>query len=135
MSFRPIYFDGSPSDQGETCATHCSVSRELHLFNVLFCPTRTNQGHTGGGPLSSFYVSFQPHCPPAVLAFIFYREKGSAVPVPRKHQSRILSTQEAFQLFVVYRFTLPGTKKVRKKNTLAEIRTLTWLLEGYGDTN
>ena len=27
--------------------------------------------------------------PPAVLAFIFYREKGSAVPVPRQHQSRI----------------------------------------------
>ncbi len=49
VCFRLIYFGDSLSDQGETCATLCSVSRGLRLFIALFCPTRTNRGHTGRG--------------------------------------------------------------------------------------
>ena len=56
----------------------CSV-----YFSVQLEPTGVTQG---GGLFSSFYVSFLPHRPPAVLAFIFYREKGSAVPIPRQDQ-------------------------------------------------
>ena len=61
---------GSPLEQGETCAGS-------FFFMFLCCPT---------GLL------------PAVLALVFYREKGSAVPIPRQHQSRILSTHEVLQL-------------------------------------
>ena len=78
----------------------------LHLLSVFLCPTN-NRGHTGGGQhLGSFllldYGSFMPHRPPAVIAF--YREKGSAVPIPRQEQSRILSTHEAFQLCIAFHY-------------------------------
>ena len=119
------FIGGSPSVQGETCATLCSVSRGLHLFSVFFCPTRTNRGHTGGGKSTGpffffFCFFFLPHRPPAVLAVIFYREKGSAVPIPRQHQRRILSTHEAFS--AINRFPLPGTKVWKRTPCIYPIR-------------
>ena len=73
---------GSPSVKGKTCATLCSESGGLHLFSVLFWrtiiePTGVTQEGVNTGAFPSFYVSL-PHTP-AVLAFIFYREEGSAV--------------------------------------------------------
>ena len=94
------------------CATLCSVSRGLHLYSMFFCRTRTNRGHTVGGTHTGFFFLFSclfwscRHS--AVLAFISYRGKGSAVPIPRR-QSRIVSTHETFSISL-NRFPLPGTK-------------------------
>ena len=50
VCFVPSIDGGSPSVQDATCSTLCSVSKGLlHLFSVIFCPTRANRGHTGGG--------------------------------------------------------------------------------------
>ena len=71
-------------------ALHFAVYLEDYTsvyVSVQLEPTGVTQEGVTPGLFSSFYVSFLPHCPPAVLAFIFYREKGSAVPIPRQHQS------------------------------------------------
>ena len=53
---------------------------------------RTSRGHTGGRSHRIFHIIS------AVLAFLFYREKDSAVPFPRRSWSRILSTHELIVL-------------------------------------
>ena len=133
---RPIYFGDSPSVQGETCATRCCVSRGLSVVQCISCPTRTTEVTQEGvdtqGLFSSFRISFLPHRPPAVLAFICYREKGSAIPIPRQQQSRTWS----MKLFgcTVNRFPLVSYES-EKKPTLAEIRTRDLVARSYGDTN
>jgi len=53
---------------------HFAACRGLHLFSVLFCPTRTNRGHKGGGEYEVFFLlsifHLCPTVPPAVRAFI-----------------------------------------------------------------
>ena len=44
--FFPIYFGGSPTDQGETCPSLCSVFRGLHFAAYFFVSILTKQGHT-----------------------------------------------------------------------------------------
>lgn len=48
VCFVPFFGHSSPSGQGETRTTLCSVLRGLHLFSAFFSPTRNNRGHTGG---------------------------------------------------------------------------------------
>ena len=63
---------------------------------------RVSRGHTGGRPTHRrfflFYLFLVLHLPSAVLAFLFYREKGSALPFPRRPRSRILCTHDKVAL-------------------------------------
>ena len=123
MCFRPIYFGGSPSVQGETCATLCSVSRGLHLFSVPFCPIRPNRGHTGGGKhrgfflLLCFFFAPPPSCGDC-LHFLSREGFGRPYPSSTPKSKFVYSRSQS----AINRFPLPGTK-VRKNNTLAEILT------------
>ena len=58
-----------------------SVYSSVHYLE----PSGVIQEGVNTGAFSPFSSSFLPHRPPPVLAFIFYREKGSAVPIPRQH--------------------------------------------------
>ena len=128
--FVPSIFGGSSSVQGETCATLCSVSRGLHLFSVLFCPTtRTNRGHRTG-LFSSFYVSFLPHGPPAVLASIFIARRV------RPSLSLVNTKVEFCLLTKLFSYTsLSTTRHECEKKLSPRLEPVTWLPEGYGDTN
>lgn len=84
------------------------------LCSVLFCPSDPTGATQDGGLLglsSSLYDSLMPRpsCG-ACLHFHFSREKGSAVPVPRRQRSRILFTHEAFR-----RLTLSTTRYESEK--------------------
>jgi len=61
VDFCPIYFSDSPSDQGETHNTLCSVFRGLQLFGVFFVQLDQPVCHAGGGK----------HCY-LVLVHLFY---------------------------------------------------------------
>ena len=114
---------GSPSVQGETCATLCSVSRGLHLFSVLFCPPRTNRGHTGGETpgLFPFFLCFFFAPPSSFGACLhFLSREGFSRPYPSSTPKLNFVCSRSFS--ATNRFPLPGTK-VRIKPTLAEIRT------------
>ena len=75
--------------------TLCSVSRGVHLFRVLFCLTKTNRGTQEGAFFFSLFFFFaSPSSCGACLHF--YREKGSAVPIPRQQLSRFLSTHTGY---------------------------------------
>ena len=75
VCFRPIYFGESPSDQGETGATLCSLSRgtSLHFFIVfgyfsVQTMHRTNRGATQEGVNTRALLLFEfflPHRPRA----------------------------------------------------------------------
>ena len=101
------------------------VSRGLHLFSVFFCPTRTNRGNTGGGKHRGFFLLFMFIVCPIVLLrclpsfFIARRVRLSLSLVNTKVEFCLLTKLFRYRLS---RFPLPGTK-VRKKPTLAEIRT------------
>ena len=85
--FFPSILVDSPSDQGETCTSLCSVFRGLHFAAYFYVLLNQPGSHRRGrtlGLFSSFYFFFDAPPLPAVLAFIFYREKGSAVPFPRR---------------------------------------------------
>ena len=89
---------GSPSVQGETCATLCSASRGLHLLSVRFCPTRTNRGHTGGGKHRGFYAP--PSSCGACLHFLsregFGRPYPSSTPKSKFVYSRSFFSYKSF---------------------------------------
>ena len=86
FAFSSHQFSDSPSDQGETWTTLCNVSRRLHLFSLLFCPTRTNRGYIGGGEHRGFFLlcAFKFFAPPsscgACLHFI--SREGFGRPCP-----------------------------------------------------
>ena len=99
VHFCPVYFGGSPSDQGETGTTLCSVSRGSSVyFPVQLEPTGVTQKGVNTGIIFVFLCFF--YTPPSSCGAClhFDREKGSAVPIPHQQQGRILSTHEAFQL-------------------------------------
>ena len=93
----PSIFVTVPTDQGET-DVYLTLQCIQGLQFCSLCSVLLNQpgSHRRGWTLelfSCFYVSLMPH--PLlrtvlafilffVLAFIFYREKGSAVPLPRR---------------------------------------------------
>ena len=80
--FFPSCVGESPSDQGETCASPCSVFRRLHFvahFSVrLHQPGSHRRGQTLGR--ISFIIFFHAPPLPTVFASIYYRERSSAVP-------------------------------------------------------
>ena len=114
-----VYFGDSPSDQGETFASLCSVC----ILSVrLNHPRSHRRGRTLGLFCFSFFVFLLcPPPPPAVFAYILCREKGSAVP------SLVDNDVEFCQLTKLFSFYCfrPPDQKVRKKilsPSLAEIR-------------
>ena len=114
---------GSPSVQGETCATLCSVFRRLHLLSVLSVqlePNGVTQEGVNNGAFSSFYVFF--FAPPSSCGACLHvlSREGFGRPYSSSTSKLIFVYSRSFS--AIYRFPLPGTK-VRKKNTLAEIRT------------
>ncbi len=135
VCFRFIYFGGSPSDQGETCNTLCSVSRGLNLFSAFFCPTRIDRGHTGWGKhregLSpSFYIL---SCPTFLLLCLptFYLEKGPAVPFLVDHELEVCFLTKLFSIL-----SLSTPRHESEKNPLSpRFEPVTWVPEGYEDTN
>ena len=119
--FVPSIIGGSPSVQGETCATLC-VYPEDYTCSVCLCPTRTNRGHTGGGKHRGFfffYVSFLPDRPPAVLAFILIARRV-------RPPLSLVNTKVEFCLLTKlfsYKSLSTTMYESEKKPTLAEIRT------------
>ena len=113
----------------------CSVFRGLHLFSVFFCPTRTNCGHTGGGKHRGFFLLFIfLFCPTFLLRCLpsFLSREGFSRPVPSSTATSNFVYSRSFSAF--YRFLLPGTK-VRKNPLSPRFEPVTWVLEGYEDTN
>ena len=93
----------------------CSV-----YFSVQIEPIEVTQEGVNTRFSSSFYMFCFPHRPLAVLPFIFYREKGSTAPVPRKPQSRIFLPTKLFS----YKSISTAMHESEKRPTLAaEIRT------------
>ena len=81
----PIYLgDSSPSYQGETCTSLCSLYRGLQFAVYFFCGSKptgvTQEGVANTGAFFFLFSFFNAPPPPAVFASIFYREKGPAVP-------------------------------------------------------
>ena len=95
----PIYFGDSSSDQGETCASLCSVFRELHLQRFFSVP-RSQPGW--GRTLCSlkfsllFWIFLNAPPPPAVFACMFLSREGSSHPFPRRQSSRICQLTKLF---------------------------------------
>ena len=126
LCFRPFYFGGKliPLIKARR-ALHFAAYLEDYTCSayptVQLEPTGVTQDGVNTGAFSSFYAAFMPHRrPPAVLAFIFYREKGSAVPVPRQHQSRILSSHEAFQLYIAFHYQVYAYESEKKIHSRRE---------------
>ena len=117
------FIGGSPSVQGETCAALCSVSCGLHLFSVFSVqlePTGVTQ--EGVNTRAFFFFLRFLYAPPsscsACLNFLSREGFGHPCPSPTPKSNFVYSRSFS----AVNRFPLPGTK-VRKKPTLAEIRT------------
>ena len=128
----PSILGDSPSDQGETCASLCSVRRGLHFAADIFRPSKPNgvaqEGENTGH--FSFSLFFDAPPPPAVLASIFYRE-GFNRPFARRQQSRRMSNIVNSRSFSAFdRFRPPATNV---RNPLF-FEPVTWLLEGCVDT-
>ena len=87
------------------------------------CPTRTNRGHTGGGKHRGFFFFlcffFAPPSSCGACLYFLSRE-GFGCPCPSSTPKLNFVYSRSFS--AINRFPLPGTK-VRKKPTLAEIRT------------
>ena len=119
------FIGGSPSVQGETCATLCSVSRGLHLFSVFFCPTRTNRGHIGGGKHGDFLILlcflYAPPSSCGACLHLLSRE-GFGRSYPSSTTKSNFACSRSFS-------ALPGTK-VRKKPLSPRLGPVTWLPEG-----
>ena len=76
------------------------------------------------------------HLPSAVLALIFYLEKDSAVPFPRRRWSRIMCANELIDLHLLsifFFFLFVGKNPSSCDDT--EIRTLVPTSEGFEVTN
>ena len=72
------------------------LSAGFHLWGASAGVTQEEGQHTGD---FSFFICFLIlHLPSAVLAFLFCREKGSALPFPRRPRSRILCTHDKVAL-------------------------------------
>ena len=71
----------------------CVCCRPIYSERRFSPLGRVSRGHTGGRPTHRrflfFYLFLILHLPSAVLAFLFCREKGSALPFPRRPRSRI----------------------------------------------
>ena len=110
----PIHFGGSPTDQGETCPTLCSVCRGLP-FATYFSSFR-------------FYFSAPPA--PAVLAYMLIARRVQPSLSLVDNEVGFLFTHEAFQLL-----RLSTTRYEREKNPLVpRFEPVTWSLDGYVDT-
>ena len=86
-------------DENQTLCVCCRPIYSERRFSPL---GRVSRGHTGGRPTHRrfflFYLFLVLHLPSAVLAFLFYREKGSALPFPRRPRSRMLCTHDKVAL-------------------------------------
>ena len=80
--FFPAILVTAPSDQGETCASLCSVFRGLHFpayFSVSLNQPGSHRRRANTGAFS-FLLFLMPHLLLRCLPPFFYREKGPAVP-------------------------------------------------------
>ena len=116
--FVPSHGD-SPSNQGETCTSLCSV-RTGYTSQFIFLSVHINRGHTGGGGcyvhsisptrfhsngghwglfLLFFHAALPSSC--GACLYFFYLEKSSTAPSPVDNDVElVLRTHEAFQLFL-----------------------------------
>ncbi len=122
---RSILATVSPSGQGETCATLCSVTIYVEdytcsvYFSVQLEPTEVTQEGVNTGLFSPFYILL---CPTSLLRCLptFLSREGSGRPFPLSTmKSRSLCTHEAFQLLSLS----TSRYESEKKPSPAEIRT------------
>ncbi len=114
------FIGGSPSVQGETCATLCSVSRGLHLFQWIFLSNYNQPGSHRRGAFFFFLCLFCAPPSSCGACLHFLSREGFGCPYPSSTPKLNFVYSRSFS--AINRFPLPGTK-VRKKPTLAEIRT------------
>ena len=126
---------GSPSVQGERCATLCSVSRGLHLFSVFAVqlePTGVTQEGVNTG--ASFFFLYFFYAPPSSCGAClhFLSREGFGRPCPSSTPQSNFVYSRRFP--AINRFPLPGTK-VRENPLSPRFEPVTWLPEVYWDTN
>ena len=93
-SRRDVYYTFAVYVEDYTCSVY---------FSVQLVPTVVTQEGVNTGALFFFFLFFFFAPPSSCGACLrFYREKGSAVPFPRRPLRRILCTHEAFQLFTAF---------------------------------
>ena len=119
---RSHLFSDSPTDQGETCSSLCSVFRGLH-FAAYFSVLLHQPGlHTGGGEHWGFFPSF----------YFFQCTHSCGIFCLQLSLSLVDNTMSDFvysRSFSAHRF--PGTK-VRKKTLSPRSEPVTWSLDATG---
>ena len=96
---RSVVQDGASPPRSVCVCVCCRPSYSERRFSPL---GRASRGHKGGRPthrrflffICFWFSTFLLRCSP----FLFYREKGSALPFPRRPRSRMLCTHDKVAL-------------------------------------